>query len=406
MRYSFSMVEKADRNFGEIAREIGREHPELLEISHDDSTHTVHMIIDDGPAAAIIALRIANKILAVCGEPLHISDEDNFRITNLRYMEGVINSVKELAIVMTAKCREFCESSEFICCDENMWSMPTIGIRASTFQQRRELMIRCVEFMNEKFFQNSPIQLGTKDCSLFWNMTLPIDYGMPAAMPEESAPQSLAANSDDLEDCLTLNNLGWVGNVSVTISANNHDRAKDHLEKLEVTIVKVANLRSENSNRHEIILHGRSGAVTAAVDYLASLHTFVKFSSAPLPEFEKHCSIRRSRTLATMLVDSYQSFCERTGLEEWDGEMLWIIARNCKPNLADNVCGLRVYMIDFYGTADIDWATSNLSQAAVIAAAKAAGVFILQMGHRNGMTTIILAGTPDNRKLFHTYIKE
>ncbi len=178
----------------EIALEIGAKHRGFVEITRYPLGHTVHVLIDAGSRNAEIGISAANITLSVCGEPFHISDRDMHRLLMLSFPDGEDSIAKKLADFLMVECGEFFESSETVCHDNRprSWNPPIIGICAATFRRRRELMIACISRMNERFFQELPIQIGTEYSRFFLDETLPFDYDSLPTCPKNSPGETLS----------------------------------------------------------------------------------------------------------------------------------------------------------------------------------------------------------------------
>ncbi len=393
MRFSFTLVNVDGMHDLE---KIGAKYPELVEISHSAPSRTINMTIDDGPAAAKIAVSVADKILSVHGEPFHVSDHDNYRLVKLDFpdkTEFSTNPAKELAELLMVECGRFFGRTETICYDD-CDGVSLIGIIAATFQRRRELMVACISYMNGRFFQNSPIQIAAENSSFFSNMTLPFNYSsLTTAMPEKPACWSDGACSD----CLVLDIWDNAESASLALTPENYERAMPYLRTLGKT-VKVASYMDKDQKNHRIILRARTApALAEVIDYLAGLHELVAFSLIVSAKFgaPDKLGAENAGKLPAMLVNTFRPFYELVGFKEPLDGILWVIVRNCKSNLTTNIRNLRRYVIHFYNTAIVRHIEMQWSERAVIEA-DAEGVFIMKTTRRGLDTGMFCVGLPRN----------
>lgn len=294
------------------------------------------------------------------------------------------------------ECGRFFEPSEIVCYD-NYKDKPFIGIRAATFQRRRELMAACLFYLNEQFFQYWPIQIETENSSMFADTTLPFDYSS-LSIDRPFEPNHWTGSFDP--DCLVLDVWNSAEAASIILSADNYDRTKPYLQTL--VDVRMSRFVQDDRNILRVTLHGGASATAKAVDYLARLHTFVKFRPMISLDFEQNNALEEenARKIPAMLIDTFRPFCERVDFEEWNDGTLWAIVRNCQPNLARNIYDLRRYMAHFYSNACVDYFDIKSSETKVIAAAKAAGVCIFEVKTSAKRISVFYAGLSNNIDCF------
>ncbi len=401
MIYSFTgvSIKLANRNLGTLAfSKMRQDCPGLVEISHNSEHPVLHMKVDSGPMAAEVAIHVADRMFAVCGEPFHISDYDSQRIGGLKFPGAgkYRYDGHELVNLLMVECERFFGPSEFACFGCYHKDLPIFGIRATTFQRRRALMITCISFLNERFFQDSPIQIDVENSSMFTGTNLPFDYSSLPTTVEGPPNWDTSIDLDDYEDCMILDVWNGAKSASAAMSSDNYVRAKPYLQALKAAGVDVNHSMNGNLSGCRIILHGESSKVTAAVDHLASLHKTVKFRLPFSSEVgnDGYLSKENARKISVMLFDKFNHFCKRGGFEEWDNGTLWVTAYKCRAALAFNVHNLCSYMANYYRTAGIRHRSTQLDETAVYAAAGTAGVFILETIQHDGRIAVIYAGSP------------
>ncbi|CUG19851.1 Hypothetical protein, putative [Bodo saltans] len=181
-------VNLAIRDNSRVLYDIKRRYPQITQLFHARKSHHVHLV--GSPDAFDDMSRAAEEVLAVCGEPFHLSPTDAAVLAQLVFAVNIMTLEKLLQPIFL--------SCERLAADDQVrqsWSTsgPLYGICASSQGRRRQLMEASLCIINEAY------QLSLTLLSLnAYNSLIPI---APATLTVESpAPSSSSPGATTLQN--------------------------------------------------------------------------------------------------------------------------------------------------------------------------------------------------------------